>query len=100
MRGVSCGLIDVHHHIIPPFYLEENRERIAGSRGGKISPAWLEWSAETAIEAMNEQGVDTAVTSLSTPGVWFGDAAAARDCMTAVRAPTPPRDTMDTLTLS
>ena len=24
MRCVSCGLIDVHHHIIPPFYLEEN----------------------------------------------------------------------------
>ena len=41
MRCVSCGLIDVHHHIIPPFYLDENRERIAGSRGGKISPAWL-----------------------------------------------------------
>ena len=78
MRCVSCGLIDVHHHIIPPFYLEENRERIAGSRGGKISPAWLQWSAETAIEAMDEQGVDTAVTSLSTPGVWFGDAPAAR----------------------
>src|SRR5579863_2029562 len=36
-------LIDVHHHIIPPFYLAENRDRIAGSRGGQISPAWLGW---------------------------------------------------------
>jgi hypothetical protein len=36
-------LIDVHNHIVPPFYLAANRERIAGSRGGQISAAWLEW---------------------------------------------------------
>ncbi len=27
------GLIDVHHHHIPPFYLEAYRDRIAGARG-------------------------------------------------------------------
>lgn len=71
------GLIDVHHHHIPPFYLEEYRERIAGSRGGKISPAWLNWSPERAIEAMDMANVATAVLSLSSPGVWFGDPVAA-----------------------
>jgi 6-methylsalicylate decarboxylase len=69
-------LIDVHHHIVPPFYLAENRERIAGSRGGQISPAWLEWQPQKALEAMDSHGVATAVLSLSTPGVWFGDAEA------------------------
>src|SRR4051812_30520505 len=39
--AVKPALIDIHHHIVPPFYLAENRERIAGSRGGQISPAWL-----------------------------------------------------------
>jgi predicted TIM-barrel fold metal-dependent hydrolase len=72
------GLIVVHHHHIPPFYLAENRERIAGSRGGQISDAWLNWTPERAIEAMDKSGVATAVLSLSSPGVWFGEATTAR----------------------
>ena len=72
------GMIDVHHHHIPPFYLAEYRDRIAGSRGGKINPAWLSWSPEKAIEAMNAANVSTAVLSLTSPGVWFGDPIAAR----------------------
>lgn len=72
------GLIDVHHHHIPPFYVAEQRERIAGSRGGQITPAWLTWSPERALAAMDRSGVATAILSLSSPGVWFGDPAAAR----------------------
>ena len=80
-RGKASGqrLIDVHHHIIPPFYLAENRERIAGSRGGQITPAWLEWTPEKALNAMDEHSVATAVLSLSSPGVWFGDVQGARN---------------------
>jgi predicted TIM-barrel fold metal-dependent hydrolase len=74
----STALIDVHHHIVPPFYLAENRERIASARGGEITPAWLEWTPERALAAMDQHGVATAVLSLSTPGVWFGDPIAAR----------------------
>lgn len=72
------GLIDVHHHHIPPFYLAEYRDRIAGSRGGKINPAWLSWSPQKAIDAMDAANVATAVLSLTSPGVWFGDPVAAR----------------------
>jgi 6-methylsalicylate decarboxylase len=81
-RGETSGapqrLIDVHHHIIPPFYLAENRERIAGSRGGQITPAWLEWTPEQALIEMDLHRVTAAVISLSSPGVWFGDVQAAR----------------------
>jgi len=81
-RSAASGgprrLIDVHHHIIPPFYLAENRERIAGARGGQITPAWLEWTPERALAAMDREHVDTAIVSLSTPGVWFGDVERAR----------------------
>jgi 6-methylsalicylate decarboxylase len=71
-------LIDVHSHIIPPFYLAENRDRIAGSRGGEISRAWLEWAPQRSVAAMDEHGVETAMLSLSTPGIWFGNAEEAR----------------------
>jgi len=71
-------LIDVHSHIVPPFYLAENRERIAGSRGGEISRPWLEWTPQQSLAAMDKHGVETAMLSLSTPGVWFGNAEEAR----------------------
>ncbi len=71
-------LVDVHHHIIPPFYLAENRDRIATSRGGQITPAWLDWTPQKALAAMDKNGVAVAVLSLSSPRVWFGDAQTAR----------------------
>jgi predicted TIM-barrel fold metal-dependent hydrolase len=76
--AASRRLIDVHSHIIPPFYLAENRDRIAGSRGGEISRAWLEWTPQQSLAAMDEHGVETAVLSLSSPGVWFGNPDEAR----------------------
>jgi 6-methylsalicylate decarboxylase len=69
-------LIDVHQHVAPPFYVTENHDRLA--RGGKVNPAWLEWTPQKALDAMDQHGVETAMLSLSTPGVWFGDAEAAR----------------------
>jgi predicted TIM-barrel fold metal-dependent hydrolase len=77
-RAETRRLIDVHSHIVPPFYLTENRDRIAGSRGGEISRAWLEWSPQQSLAAMDEHGVETSMLSLSTPGVWFGNAEESR----------------------
>ena len=74
----GAGLIDVHHHIVPPFYLDERRAQIAGARGGQISPQWLNWTPELALAEMDAHGVAKAVLSLSSPGVWFGDRTAAR----------------------
>jgi predicted TIM-barrel fold metal-dependent hydrolase len=71
------GLIDVHHHFVPPFYFSDNRERIAAAAGGRTHPAYASWTPEQTIAAMDKQGVATAVLSLTTPGVWFGDVKAA-----------------------
>ena len=71
------SLIDVHHHFVPRFYFSDNRERIAAAAGGRMHPAYASWTSEQTIEAMDKQGVATAVLSLTTPGVWFGDAKAA-----------------------
>jgi predicted TIM-barrel fold metal-dependent hydrolase len=64
--------IDTHHHILPPIYLAEERERI-------LEAAWpatagvLDWSPARALEEMDRSDVMLAVTSISTPGIWFGD---------------------------
>ena len=71
------GLIDVHHHFVPPFYFSENRDRIAAAANGWMHPAYASWTSEQAIAAMDKHGVATAVLSLTTPGVWFGDPQAA-----------------------
>lgn len=77
-RAEARRLIDVHSHIVPPFYVQQNRDRIAGSRGGQITRAWLEWSPQQSLDAMDRYGVETSMLSLSTPGIWFGDAEESR----------------------
>lgn len=73
----SRRLIDIHHHFVPPFYFSDNRDRIAEVANGWMHPAYASWTAEQAIATMDQQGVATAVLSLTTPGVWFGNPQAA-----------------------
>jgi predicted TIM-barrel fold metal-dependent hydrolase len=69
--------IDVHHHILPPPYMALERERILA--GADTShDVLLKWSPDMVLDEMDRNGVATAVTSISTPGIWFGDAPAAR----------------------
>jgi len=64
--------IDVHHHILPPDYVAE----VGHDRIGPISVAnkTPDWSPAKSIEVMDRHGIATAVTSISAPGFWFGDA--------------------------
>jgi aminocarboxymuconate-semialdehyde decarboxylase len=66
--------IDIHHHAIPDFYWEASNE--GGNAAGGINPP--PWSLDGAIAFLDEAGIDAAVPSISTPGVYFGDDAAAR----------------------
>lgn len=75
--GAKPGRIDFHHHVIPPFYLAENRDRIIAAAGGRINPAYLSWTPEQALATMEKNGVATAILSLSPGGFWFGDREAA-----------------------
>lgn len=68
-------LIDVHHHFMPPQYVSAVRDHIL--RITRI-PAVLEWAPARSVEDMDSAGVLTAIVSVSTPGVWFGDASQAR----------------------
>jgi 6-methylsalicylate decarboxylase len=70
--------IDVHHHFLPPQYMKEEHERINFGHDSVGTNALLAWSPSQSIEIMDKNGIATAITSITTPGVWFGDVAAAR----------------------
>ena len=66
------GWIDVHHHFSPPVYAEVSAQK-------KVLPKpMVGWSPEKTIDDMDKAGVSTALNSIVTPGVWFGDAEQAR----------------------
>ncbi len=68
--------IDVHHHILPPKYLEVARDRLLS-----FAPNFaqvLNWTPAQSIAQMDRFGIATAMTSLSNPGTWFGKADEAR----------------------
>jgi len=74
--------IDVHHHILPPRWLEEERERMAGRALDFNLVA--QWTPSMSLEAMDRNGIATTVTSISTVIVRPNDPkrahALARDC--------------------
>jgi hypothetical protein len=72
---MTSGRIDTHHHLVPPFY----RDWLVAKRveaGGLPVPVW---SAEASLELMDAHGIDTAIVSVSTPGVEPGTQSEARE---------------------
>jgi 6-methylsalicylate decarboxylase len=66
--------IDVHFHIIPPFYRDAAYEAGSGPALGR----YPDWSPELALDVMDESGIELAITSVSQPGVQFAEPMAAR----------------------
>ncbi|MBT4670906.1 MAG: amidohydrolase [Rhodospirillaceae bacterium] len=71
-NGHGFGRIDVHHHIAPPEYIRSL------SPDARMPPPLAGWTPERSIETMDEGGVDFSLTSITLPGLWFGDVAEAR----------------------
>ena len=73
--------IDVHHHLIPPDYCRTIEKRGLTEVAGAPLPSW---TVNHSIEVMDANGIGTAITSVSSPGVYFGDQqeakALARSC--------------------
>ena len=68
-------LIDVHHHLFPPAYLEARSGEVAARSRGFTQV--LEWTPEQSIADMDAAGTRTAVLSMTAP-VWFGNVEEAR----------------------
>ena len=60
--------IDVHHHMQPPEYVSRRRQQGTNRN----------WTPARSMEDMDKHDTATAIASITTPGVWFGDAQEAR----------------------
>ncbi len=66
--------VDIHHHMLPDFFWQATNE--GDHPVGGIAPP--PWSPASTLSFLDDAGIDTAITSISTPGVHTGDDAAAR----------------------
>ncbi|MFI8945952.1 amidohydrolase family protein [Streptomyces sp. NPDC053750] len=73
---VAPGYVDVHAHFVTDSYVRQ--AKAAGHELPDGVPAWPGWSAAAHLELMDRNGIDTAILSVSSPGVHFGDDTAAR----------------------
>jgi 6-methylsalicylate decarboxylase len=70
--------IDVHQHFVSPGF-----HAFLSAKNSPTSPvpgfaAWRNYSPAWAIEQLDRVGIETAMLSITAPGVWFGDAMEAR----------------------
>lgn len=62
--------IDVHHHMLPPFYRDALNEAGIPKKFGITLP---EWTVDLSKSMLERHGIKAAITSISTPGVCIGD---------------------------
>jgi predicted TIM-barrel fold metal-dependent hydrolase len=75
-------VIDCHHHFVSPAFLKA----LTSKQGHKLEGftsyfplgLWQNYSPAKDIDLMDKQGVATAMISVTSPGVWFGDREEAR----------------------
>ena len=68
----TTGGIDIHHHFLPPSFVEVLVQ--AGHPAAAQAEA-LDWSPEKSVAMMDGAGIETAIVSLSLPGASFTGAA-------------------------
>ena len=62
------GRIDVHHHVIPPHFTQAMHDHGLLKVAGAPLP---NWQPEHSLDVMDANGIQTAITSLSAPGVYL-----------------------------
>lgn len=67
---LGSGRIDVHHHILPPDYVTALKRIGITESGGVPIP---DWNPQASLNVMDQNGIAAAITSISSPGVYFGD---------------------------
>ena len=68
--------VNVHHHIAPPGYVSALADMGVTEVGGRPLPRW---DLEEHLSLMDRYGIRAAILSISSPGVYLGDPAFARD---------------------
>jgi 6-methylsalicylate decarboxylase len=72
-QGMGAGprIIDMHHHFYPPKYTAELLKVVQETDGQKTLRA--NWTPKFSLDQMDQEGVATAIGSLTSPGVWLGN---------------------------
>jgi 6-methylsalicylate decarboxylase len=82
--GGGPRIIDTHHHIFPPIFTARNLKRMTDDSPTFPGSFYTNWSPRYSLEQMDQNGVATAIGSMTSPGVWFGNNEEgrknARDC--------------------
>ena len=69
------SVVDVHHHFVPPEYLSNAHDQLADSL---TYPPYAHWTPQATLDEMDRNNVGTAILSIATSGVWFGNVAQGR----------------------
>ena len=64
------GRIDVHHHLLPQFYIDA---QVAAGIHGTAYRKFPDWSPEDTLALMDRLNIATTILSFTAPGIWFGD---------------------------
>ncbi len=68
--------IDVHHHVLPEFYIDAQRK--AGISGTAYR-GFPDWIPEKSLALMEDHRIESTILSFTSPGIYFGDLDQTRD---------------------
>ncbi|MEC8463029.1 MAG: amidohydrolase, partial [Pseudomonadota bacterium] len=66
----SEGRIDVHHHVLPRFYIDAQKNAGITSTAYQGFP---DWTPEHSLSVMDKETIATSILSFTSPGIWYGD---------------------------
>jgi predicted TIM-barrel fold metal-dependent hydrolase len=70
--------IDVHHHFVPQIYKDALIALGSACPAPGYQPPIANWTQERSLEQMDQAGIAAAIVSVTTPGIHFGNDAAAQ----------------------
>jgi predicted TIM-barrel fold metal-dependent hydrolase len=70
MKGKKYVKWDVHHHVVPDFYVEEMK-KMGMSEFNTLK--WPKWNPESSLKMMESFQIEKAFVSISAPGIFFKD---------------------------
>ena len=66
-------IVDTHHHIFPPEFTARNLKHMLDDSPTFTGDFYKAWTPHYSLDQMDQNGVATAIGSMTSPGVWFGN---------------------------
>ena len=75
----AAGIVDVHAHFTTDSYIAAAKRAGQREPDGMPEDYWPRWTVDQHLEFMEQAGIDRSILSVSSPGVFLGDAHRAAD---------------------